>query len=156
MKTHWKKLKNPDYIGSYELMNGEEKTDLVVVIEKVEKKLVKGTDGSDSECIVANLKSQKPMILNTTNAKVIEKLAGSPYIEDWNGLKITLFVKRIKAFGDMVDALRIRETAPLLPELTPEHKSWSGALEGLANGSVTIEQIKAAFRLSVKNEKLLK
>jgi|TARA_R110000772_G_scaffold120327_1_gene226493 hypothetical protein len=156
MKTHWKKLKNPDYIGSYELMTGEEKTDLVVKVLKVEKKLVKGTDGSDSECIIAELENQKPMILNSTNAKVIEKLANSPFIEDWNGLKITLYVKRIKAFGEMVDALRIRESAPLLPELTPEHERWNGALEGLANGSVTIKQIKASFRLSVANEKLLK
>ena len=156
MKTHWKKLKNPDYIGSYELMNGDEKSELVVTIEKVETKGVKGTDGSETDCIIAYLKNQKPMILNSTNAKVIEKLAGSPYIEDWAGLKIVLYVARIKAFGEMVDALRIKETAPLLPELTPDHKHWNGALEGLAKGSTTIEQIKKSYRLSGKNEKLLK
>jgi len=156
MKTHWKKLKNPDYIGSYELMNGEKSTELVVLIEKVETKSVKGSDGSATDCIIASLKNQKPMILNTTNAKIIEKLAGSPYIEDWAGLKVTLYVKRIKAFGEMVDALRIRETAPLLPELKPDTVLWNKALEGLANGSVTVEQIKSKFRISVANEKLLK
>ena len=137
-------------------MNGEENTDLNVTIKSVKKENVKGPDGRADECMVAQLKGQKPFILNSTNAKQIEKLAGSPFIEDWAGLTITLYVKRIRAFGESVDALRIRDKKPELPELTPNHKGWPGAMEALANGSVTIEQIKKKYRLSSANEKLLK
>jgi len=109
LKTHWKKLRNPNYIGSYELMDGTDNPELIVTIDKVVKEMVKGSDGKDEECTVAYLKDQKPMILNSTNSKTIESIAKSPFIEDWSGQKVMLFVKRIKAFGEFVDALRIKE-----------------------------------------------
>ena len=38
MKTHWKKLRNPNYIGSYELADGDGKyNELTVTIESVLK-----------------------------------------------------------------------------------------------------------------------
>ena len=95
LKTHWKKLRNPNYIGSYELMDGTDNPELIVTIDKVVKEMVKGSDGKDEECTVAYLKDQKPMILNSTNSKTIESIAKSPFIEDWNGQKVMLFVKRI-------------------------------------------------------------
>jgi hypothetical protein len=155
MKTHWKKLNNPNYIGAYSLMNGEDSTELVVQIESVKQEEVTGVGNRKEDCLVAQLKGQKPFILNSTNAKTIEAIADSPYIEDWAGLRITLYVARVSAFGSEVDALRVRKQAPKLPELTPKHKRWDGAKKGLASGKVTIEQIKASFILSSANEKLL-
>ena len=35
-----------------------------------------------------------------------------PYIEDWNGKYITLYAAKVRAFGDVVEALRIRPKAP--------------------------------------------
>ena len=53
------------------------------------------------------------MILNRTNAKAIEKVAGSGLIQDWVGTKVTLYVESgVKAFGEVVDALRIRDKKP--------------------------------------------
>jgi hypothetical protein len=155
MKTHWKKLNNPDYIGAYSLMNGEEKNDLVVTIESVAQQNVTGPNNKQDECLVAQLKGQKPMILNATNAKTIASIADSPYIEDWVGCKVTLYVAKVKAFGDTVDALRIRPTAPTLPILNPTHPKWAGAKQSIADGTVTIEQIKSKYSLSVKDEKTL-
>lgn len=40
-------------------------------------------------------------------------------------------------------------------ELTPAHVKWQGAKESLANGKVTIEQIKSVYILTSQNEKLL-
>jgi hypothetical protein len=95
------------------------------------------------------------MILNATNQKTMTKLFGSPFIEDWAGQKMTLYVARIRAFGETVDALRVRETKPKLPELTPTHEKWVGAKKSLSEGNVTIEQIKANYTLSPENEKAL-
>lgn len=40
-------------------------------------------------------------------------------------------------------------------ELSPKHTKWQGAKESVANGKVTIEQIKAVYILTAENEKLL-
>lgn len=103
--THWKKLENPDYIGAYAFEPNEEKT---VTIRTVERKLVIGAEGKKEECtVVFFVENEKPMILNVTNAKMIEKHAGTPYIERWGGVRIILVVERVKAFGDVVDAVRV-------------------------------------------------
>lgn len=149
MKTHWKKLTNPNYLGAYDFEVGEKRT---VQIVSVSQELVKGADGSDEKCIVAKLADSKPIILNKTNCKIISKLTGSPHIEDWAGKRITLIVAKVRAFGETVDALRVEPKAPELPDLNPAHPKWEGAKAALAAGRVTIEQIKSNYKLSKKHE----
>ena len=154
-KTHWKKLTNPNYIGSYALDPGE---DRIVTIEKVVREMVKGADGKSEECTVAHLKGEKPLILNKTNCKIITKVYGTPYIEEWSGKKIKLYVAQVKAFGDTVDALRIRQEVPVQkkPDLRPDHPKWEEAKKAVQSGNATIEQIKKHFNLTATNEKNLK
>jgi len=40
-------------------------------------------------------------------------------------------------------------------ELTPAHVKWKGAKDSLANGKVSMEQIKSVYILTAQNEKLL-
>lgn len=110
-KTHWKKLNNPDYLGSYAFQPGEEKT---VTIKEVKREMVfNPSGGGKEECTVAYFNEAiKPLILNTTNCKTISKVWGTPYIEDWKGLRITLRVKKVSAFGEMVDAVRVSPERP--------------------------------------------
>ena len=110
-KTHWKKLNNPDYLGSYAFQPGEEKT---VTIDRVEREMVfNPSNNGKEECTVAHfVEDVKPLILNTTNCKTIAKVWGTPYIEDWAGRRITLKVKKISAFGEMVDAVRVSGDRP--------------------------------------------
>lgn len=111
MKTHWKKLQNPDHLGAYALQPG---TDLIATIKSVGEETVVGSDGKKEDCTVVRFveRDVKPMILNVTNAKTISKIYKTPYIEDWAGCKIQIFIAQVKAFGDVVDALRIRPYAP--------------------------------------------
>jgi hypothetical protein len=152
MKTHWKKLTNPNYLGSYSIEPGET---LTVKLNKVVKEMVTGADSKKEECIVAYLQDQKPMILNKTNCKSIAKIYDSPFIEDWTGKNIILYVAKIKAFGDIVEALRVKEQLPELPELTPEHEKWQGAKKSITDKTYTIAQLKKHFKISPENEKLL-
>ncbi len=89
MKTHWKKLTNPNYIGAYSMPEGK---DLTVEITDVKREVVKGEGGKTDECTVLYLKDSKPMILNVTNSKMISKVHNTPFIEEWIGKKITLYV----------------------------------------------------------------
>lgn len=154
--THWKKLENPDYIGAYSLESGK---DLTVTIETVKRELITGTGGKKEECSVAYLQGQKPFILNRTNQKTIAKVTGTPYIEQWAGKQITLYVAHIKAFGeDNVECLRVRPTLPVvkLPEITPENKElWEKTLQAL-KGGYTFEQIRAKYFISPMSEQQLK
>jgi len=111
-KTHWKKYNNPDYLGSYAFQPGEEK---VLTIKEVKRELVFNPSNSGKEeCTVAHfVEDVKPLILNTTNCKAITSVWGTPYIEDWAGRKIILKVKKISAFGEMVDAVRVSKERPM-------------------------------------------
>ena len=111
MPTHWKKLTNPNYLGAYAFEQGEEKTG---TIDFVKSENVMGADGKSEECIVCHFRESglKPLILNKTNCKTISKLYNTPYIENWAGKKITMCVKQVKAFGDVTDAVRIKNTKP--------------------------------------------
>lgn len=148
MQTHWKKLTNTNYLGSYSLEPGQ---DLTVEIISVKKELVTGAGGEKEECIVATLKNQKPMILNKTNCKSIEKIYGTPYIEQWAGKSITLYAEKIRAYGEVVEALRVRKNVDSRPELTPQHEKWNGAIEALTSGKCDINLIKKNFRISQEN-----
>ena len=147
--THWKKLTNPDYLGAYSL---DPNQNLTVTIKSVSKQIVKGSDGKEQECTVAIIEGQKPMILNKTNCKIISKIYGTPYIEDWTGKKITLYATQVKAFGDVVDALRIKAEKPPLPELTPDSPKWNEAKTAIKNGTATLNQIKKHYQISQENE----
>lgn len=156
-KTHYKKLRNPNYIGSYELMTGGEPKDMVVEIVSASRELVQNGDKKE-ECMVINLKNQKPFIVNSINSKTISAAIGSPYIEDWVGKKITLYVARIKAFGDWHDALRVRKDMPKEPQkddLNPRHEKWAAALNALKEKKTTIEAIKKSYNINDENIKLL-
>lgn len=110
-KTHWKKLTNPDYLGAYALEPGQK---IIATIKHVKNEMVIGPDGKKEECIVAHFKEAhlKPMILNATNAKTITKMFKTPYIEEWSNRQIQIYVEKVKAFGDIVEALRIKPTIP--------------------------------------------
>ena len=110
-KTHWKKLNNPDYLGAYALEPGE---DMVLTIQNAGEETYVGNAGKKETGLLIHFmeKEAKPMICNATNAKTISKIIGSPYVEDWKGSKIALFATEVNAFGDTVEALRVRPYAP--------------------------------------------
>lgn len=112
--THWKKLMNPNFLGSYAFEPGEEKA---LTIQAVTQEEV--TNPAEPEkkerCIVAHfVQAEKPLILNKTNCKAIEKLTGTPDIESWTGAGIILCVQRVPAFGELVEAVRVRPVKPFL------------------------------------------
>lgn len=144
-KTHWKKLINPLYIGAYSLNKGE---DLTVTIEKVVREIVTGTGGKKEECTVAHLKGQKPFILNRTNSKMITKIHGTPYIEEWKGKQITLYIATTKVAGEEgVECLRIRPDAPKKPILlVRDTVNFDKVKQAIENG-YTLDQIKTKWEI---------
>lgn len=136
-KTHWKKLENPDYLGSYALLPGQ---DLVAQIDRVvQEDVYNPSNNSKESCTVAHFveKDIRPMILNVTNCKTISKIYDTPYIEEWSKKYISIYIAKVKAFGETVDALRIRTKIPTVENIKCE--ICGAVITG--TGSKTAEEI---------------
>lgn len=144
-KTNWKRLVNPDYLGAYSLDNGNGGyTDIVATIAAVKVENIVGADGKREDCMVMRFVERdiKPMIVNVTNAKMLAKLFKTPYIEDWSGRKIQIGVESVKAFGDVVDALRVRKTLPR----EESHKCGKCGADIVPTERMTVAQVEAYSR----------
>lgn len=109
MKTHIDKLRNPNYLGGWDLINEKGVTvDIVVTIKKIDTELVFTGRGEEQEPkIVVHFNECKPIILNATNRRMLKRLAKTPFIEEMVGVRIQLTTKKVKAFGEIHDAIRI-------------------------------------------------
>lgn len=113
-KTHWKKVvSDPNYLGEADFNEGEEKIATIARVARDE--VIQTAEGKSKKAVVHFQEQLKPMILNVARSKSIEKVAGSPYFEDWTGVKIQLYIEHgIKAFGDVVSAVRVRPQRPVI------------------------------------------
>ena len=145
--THWKKLQNPLYLGSYDFQPGEER---IVTVKDVKREMVKGQEGTEEHTIVYFAEGYKPMIMNSTNSKMLTKLSESPYVEKWIGISFKLVVVKIKAFGEFIDALRIKseKVVKTLPELTLDSPNFIKVKDAIKSGKATMEQVESKYKLS--------
>jgi hypothetical protein len=114
MQTHWRKLINPDYLGAYSLDNGNGTyRTAVYTITNVKQEEVTGPDGKKMKLVVYLKESRKPMILNSTNSRTLEKLFKTAYIERWVGRRFEVGVEKVRVGREYEDALRIKKTIPI-------------------------------------------
>jgi len=131
-KTHWKKLLDYNYLGSHDLEPGERRE--IEFISVNHETVHNPRTNSDETKVVAKLKDEKPMILNSTNLRAMELVTGSPYKEDWTGCKAIVSAEKVRAFGGIHDALRIdtnvkspaanKAKKAQLETLTEKHENW--------------------------------
>lgn len=127
-KTHWRKLQNPEYIGSWDL-DGNDKT---VKILNVVTREITGIKGTTKETVLI-LENCKPMIVNVTNQLMIQKIY-TEFIEDWVDKLITLYPTTTKVRGDKMDCIRIRNVKPT--NIEPKKPS---------KAKITDERLETAF-----------
>ena len=146
---HWKALTNPLYLGSYDFQQNEERT---VTVKDVKREMVKGQEGTEEHTIVHFVEAYKPMIMNATNSKMLTNLSGSPYVEKWIGTSFKLVVVKIKAFGEFIDALRIKseKVTKLLPELVLDSPNFVKVKEAIKSGKFTMEQVESKYKLTAE------
>lgn len=112
-KTHWKKVvSDPNYLGEADFNEGEEKIATIARVNQAET--VVTAEGKSKKAVVHFKEPLKPMVLNVARSKAIEKVAGTPYFEEWPGTEIQLYIEHgIKAFGEVVNAVRVRPMKPI-------------------------------------------
>lgn len=148
--THFKKLQNPTYLGSYDFEQGEER---IVTIRSIVVEAVIGSDGKKDDCTVCYFNEPcKPMILNSTNLKMIAKLSDTPYIENWIGKQFKIVVQKVRAFGEVHDALRIKSEKVVKPTLTIGSANFEACKKALQSKQYTMEQVKSRYDVTAEVE----
>lgn len=154
-KTHWLQNANKNYLGHWDLPTSE---DLVLTIESAKwEDVTNPTTGTTEQLRIVHFKEDyKPLICNQINAKSILKSTGIRYMEDATGAKVSLYIGEHydRKEKETIDVVRIRCELTVLPEITPEHESWSTLVKALKDGYL-ISQIKTKWTVSEANEKRL-
>ena len=134
-KTHWLQSPNKNYLGHWDLPNGD---DLVLTIKSAKWEKVKNpvVNTEEAKRVVRFEEDVKPFICNQTNAQTILKVTGTKFMEDSAGKQIQLFVDNIvdKRTKDDIDCIRIRPTV--------ESIQWKEELEKIN----TTEELKEYYQ----------
>lgn len=104
--------KNPNFLGSWDLDELPNREVVLTIDRIVDAEVVTGAQ--KEICTVCHWveSGYKPMILNVTNKKTICKLHKTKDTEKLRGKAVIIGIERVKAFGDVYDALRIRPRIP--------------------------------------------
>ena len=128
--THYRKVFDSPYLSSMDVVEP-----ITLIIARVTQEADKTKKTKDTfntayfaEKFIRPGEKLKPMILNATNSKMMAKITGSPFIEDWDNTRITVYVEKGIKFGrDTVDGLRIIPAATR-KQITPDSgKLWDAA-----------------------------
>ena len=134
--------KNPNYLGSWDLEELPNR-EITLTIEKIVDEDVV-TNGKTEKCTACYWaeKGFKPMILNVTNKKTLSKLYKTKETEKLKGKAVVIGIEKVKAFGDIHEALRIRPRIPQVQNaVKPKCEQCGGDIN--ASGSMTPEQVAA-------------
>jgi hypothetical protein len=130
-KTHYRKAFDSPYLSSADIVEPTVLTIARVTLESDRTKKTKDKFNTAYfvETEIRPGEKLKPMILNATNSKTMKQLTGSAFIEDWNDVRVTVYVEQNIKFGkDSVEGLRISPLAPARKQLTPQNaKGWESA-----------------------------
>ena len=101
---------NSSYIGGWTFEDG----DKVLTIRDVVPEMVRNekTQSQEEKICIYFMETEKPMILNSTNNDTITKVIGSSLFDDWIGKQILIGTEKVRAFGDVWDAVRVRNEKP--------------------------------------------
>lgn len=158
-KTHYRKAFDSPYLSSADIV---EPTVLTVRFVRLEADRTKKTKDEFNTAYFVEKELRpgealKPMILNATNSKTMRQLSGSPFIDDWNGVRITVYVDDKVRFGkETVEGLRISPHAPSKPTLTPESTRLWEAAKAAFKRDGSLDKVLSRAEMSATHQAQLK
>ena len=160
---HWRQnFKDSDkYLGAVDLWNDQKKgyNAVVVTIEKFFVDEMVGQMGKERKVFAKLKEFQKPMVVNVTNFKRLQKLFDSVEQDAYLGKPIQLGVEKVSSPEGKVDALRFsgravqatkKEKEILTDDVLPK------AVAALEKGSRTLDDILLKYSVTEEQLKSLK
>ena len=129
-ETHYRKVFDSPYLSSADIV--EPVTLTIARVTQETDKTKKSKDVFNTayfqEREIRPGEKLKPMILNATNSRTMDRITGSPFIEDWSGHRVTVYVDANVRFGkDTVEGLRIKPAAKRRVLTPADQSSWANA-----------------------------
>jgi len=111
-KTHYKSFFNSTFLNDGDF---DTERDTICVIDRVFDLEDNTKDGKQTFTAITLSGYNKPMKAPNEVLKAINKALKTPFIEDWQGKHISVYVlKGLRAFGALHDVVRVRPVAPRL------------------------------------------
>src|SRR5574340_612176 len=158
MKTHYRKAFDSPYLSSADSVEPTVLTVHHVSLEPDHTKKTKDMFNTAHfvEKEIRPGEKLKPMILNASNSKTMKGLTGSPFIDDWRNVPVTVYVDHNVRFGkETVEGLRISPHKPEKKYITPESgRMWEQAkLCYKSDGN--LDAVLARLNISEEHQKQL-
>ena len=135
-KTHFRKVFKSDHLGVADLEDLiEAGNPLIFNIRQVKQEFGVKVAGKKIDANIAYFEEKiKPWVVNAGNSRILRGFTQSPFVEDWAGLKIQLYIDpTAKLKGETVGGVRISPNAPkskpIVERGTEMHKRAKAAYE---------------------------
>lgn len=123
-----------DMIESKYLKQGDVPDPVIVTVRKIGRiNIAKEGDPPEEKWAIMFKEFSKPMLLNSTNIKLLEMACGSDDTDDWKDKEVILFNDENVSFGGkIVGGLRIRkqQAAPARKDVPGSRQPPAGASQG--------------------------
>lgn len=158
-KTHYRKAFDSPYLSSADIVEPTVLTIQRVALEPDKTKKTKDVFNTAyfGEKELRPGEKLKPMILNASNSKTMKGLTNSAFIDDWQNIRVTVYVDPNVRFGkETVEGLRISPHVPERRHLTPEAtNAWNNAKAAFKRDG-NLDSVLARVDMSPEHQTQLK
>ena len=155
--SHWRNMFTDEkYLGAYSLEKDGKYDAVIVTIESVYQGDFLSQGGKEKRPFVKLKEFDKPMVINRTNFKRLEKFFQSFDPSTYVGKQIVLGVENVSSPEGIVPALRF-STRPLPTKEKPAMPDamLDKAIESIKSGKGSIEKIEKTYSLTAEQKKAL-
>jgi len=158
-KTHFRKAFNSPYLSSADIVDSNELIISHVILEADKTKRTKDQFNTAyfTEKFLRDGEQLKPMILNATNSKEIRNITGSPFIDDWQGVRVVVYVDKNVKFGrETMEGLRIAK-AKSKPVINKSNAVlWNGAINAYKRDGDFLKVLQKADLSQALQDEIIK
>jgi len=151
-KTHFRKVFKSDHLGVSDLEELIEKgSKLIFTIKEVRQEFNTMVAGRKINANIAYfVEPIKPLVLNSTNSKIVKSFNQSPFLEDWSNTIVQLFIdENVKMKGEVVGGVRIN---PIQPKPKKKPVFTEDNFKAAKENNATIETIKKHYQITKEVE----
>lgn len=154
--ANWRKVYKSDYLGVIDLEDLlAQGRKLIFTVKEVKQELGAKVAGKKGDFNIAYFKEDiKPLVLNSTNARILRSFAPSGEVETWKDIVIELYIDtNVKAIGGgITEGVRIHKVQPKA-EVKQKPVFNSEKFATCFEKGITVEQIKEVYILTEELEK---
>lgn len=156
--SHWRQMfADEKYLGAYSLEKDGKYEPVIVTIDNIYIGDFLSQGGKEKRPFIKLKEFDKPMVVNRTNFRRLEKFFNSFDPKTYEGKQIVLGVENVSSPEGIVPALRF-STRPLPVQQKPQlpESAMQKALESVQkNGKSAMDKIEAKYSLTDEQRELL-